>query len=384
MKLAILFPAAALALLSACDGTEQPSKASGSFTPAAIPVSIRNTRVIDWPESYEATGTVRSRTPGVVSSKLMAYVQQVSAQVGDHVRAGQVLITLDARDLDAAVSRAQAAQAEVQSAIPEAENGILAAKAALELAQTTFRRIEELASKKSVSPQELDEASARRKGAQASYQMARSRRLQLDSRLTQAELEIRSAGITREYARITAPFAGVVTTRSVEPGNLASPGTPMLTIEREGEYRLELSIDESRLPSLRAGQLVEVALDSIDRRLDARVSEVVPSVDPVSRTYLVRVDLPATTNVRSGMFGRAAFTLGARKIVALPGNALVERGQIQSVFVVEGGFAHLRLVTTGRRQADAIEVLSGLTGGEELVAPVPAALTDGARVEVRR
>ena len=384
MKIAMFSVAAVLALLSACGHTEQPSKVSAADAPAAIPVSVRNARSIDWPESYEATGTVRSRTPGVVSSKLMAYVQVVSAQVGDHVRAGQVLIALDARDLDSAVSRAQAARAEVRSAIPETDGGIVAAKAALELAQTTFHRIDELASKKSVSPQELDEASARVKAAQASYDMARSRRAQLDSRLAQVEQEIRTAEITREYSRITAPFAGVVTARSVEPGNLASPGTPLLTMEREGEYRLEASVDESRLPMVKTGQPVEVALDSIDRRLSARVSEVVPSVDAASRTYQVRIDLPATANVRSGMFGRAAFALSARKVVALPDNALVERGQVQSVFVVEGGTAHLRLVTTGKRQADAIEVLSGLNGGEELVAPVPATLVDGARVEVRR
>jgi membrane fusion protein, multidrug efflux system len=373
-----------LVVLSACGG-EKPSKPDAAGAPTApVTVASRNTVVMDWPESYEATGTVRAKTPGAVSSKLMAYVQQVSAQVGDHVRAGQLLITLDTRDLDAAVSRAQAAEAPVRSAIPEADSGIAAAKASFDLAQTTFRRIEELAAKKSVSSQELDEASARVKAAQANYEMARSRRAQLDSRLAQVEQEIRSAGITRDYAKIAAPFAGVVTARNVEPGNLATPGVPLITIEREGEYRLEASVDESRLPLLKPGQVVEVTLDSIDRRLAARVSEVVPSVDAASRSYLVRIDLPPAANLRSGMFGRAQFALGAHKVTAIPGNALVERGQMQSVFVIEGGAAHLRLVTTGKRMPDAIEILSGLSGTEKLVAPVPAGLVDGARVEVRQ
>src|SRR5207302_6175864 len=107
---------------------------------------------------------------------------------------------------------------------------------------TTFKRMEELASKKSISNQEFDEASARLKAAQAAHEMAHSKRVQLDSKLAQVEQEIRAAAIVRDYARIAAPFAGVVTAKSVEPGNLALPGAPLLTIEHEGGYRLEVSV----------------------------------------------------------------------------------------------------------------------------------------------
>jgi RND family efflux transporter MFP subunit len=347
-------------------------------------VTARPVATQDSPETYQATGTVRARTPGVLSSKLMAYVQQVSPQVGDHVREGQVIITLDARDLDAAVSRVQAAQAEVRGGIPEADSGIAAAKASLDLAQTTFRRIEDLATKKSVSSQELDEASARLKAAQAAYDMACSRRAQIDSKLAQVEQEIRSANIMRDYARIAAPFAGLVTARSVEPGNLAVPGAPLLTIERDGAYRLEASVDESRLPLVKIGQAVEVLLDNPDRRLTARVSEVVPMVDTASRSYVVKIDLPPATNVRSGMFGRASFALSSRKVTTVPAGAVIERGQLQFVFVVEDGAARTRLITTGARTGDGVEVLSGLTGNEKVISPVPAGIADGARVEVRQ
>lgn len=379
----LLFPLAlSLAVLSACGGGEPAAKTAATGS-AAAPVAVKVQAVASqpWSESYEATGTVRSRTPGVISSKLMAYVQQVAVQVGDHVREGQVVVTLDARDLDSGVQRAQAARGEVTSAVQEADSGVASAKAALDLAQATFRRIEDLAAKKSISNQEFDEASARLKSAQAGYEMARSRRTQLDSRMAQVDQEIRSANIMRDYARITAPFAGVVTARSVEPGNLAAPGAPLLTIEREGAYRLEASVDESRLALVKAGQAVEVSLDTMDRRFPARVSEVVPAVDAASRSYIVRIDLPAASNVRSGMFGRAVFGMGSRKVIAVPAAALIDRGQLQSVMVVENGVAHTRLVTTGRRSGDAVEVLSGLSEGEKVVAPVPAALADGARVE---
>ena len=117
--------------------------------------------------------------------------------------------------------------------------------------------MEDLADKKSISSQEFDEASARLKAAQAAYEMAVSRRAQVQSRIEQAVAGQRSARIMRDYTQIAAPFAGVVTARSVEPGTLASPGVPLLTIEREGSYRLEASVEESRLGTVHAGQNVE-------------------------------------------------------------------------------------------------------------------------------
>jgi len=337
----------------------------------------------DWPATYEATGTVRARTTATISSKVMAYVQQVSAQAGAHVRQGQVLITLDARDLDANLRRAESGRAEVESAIPELENATAAAKANLDLAQTTFQRMRQLAAQKSISSQELDEASARLKAAQANYDMIRSRRAQINSKAATVEQEIRAAQIMRDYSSLAAPFSGVVISRTVEPGNLATPGAPLLTIEQDGLYRLEASVDESKLASVRVGQAVEVVLEA-GRKLNARVSEIVPAVDSASRTYIVKLDLPAAPNLRTGMFGRAIFPLGTQKVVAIPLAALMERGQLQSVFVVENGLAHTRLVTTGRRTSDAAEVLSGLNAGETIIRPVPAGLQDGARVEVRQ
>ena len=382
MKPCFLFLPIPVLLLASC-GSEPARRAAQPQTPpVAVQVAAVDTQ--DWPTSYEATGTVRARTTATISSKIMGYVQQVSAQAGDHVREGQTLITLDARDLDVSLRRAEAGRAEVESAIPELENATAAAKANLDLAQTTFKRMEELAAKKSISNQELDEASARLKAAQANYDMIRSRRAQINSKMASVEQEIRAAQIMRDYARLTAPFSGVVITRTVEPGNLASPGTPLLTLEQDGRYRLEASVDESRLASVRVGQAVEAAIEATGRKMNARVSEIVPAVDSASRTYIVKLDLPATPNLRTGMFGRAIFPLGMQKVVSVPLAALMERGQLQSVFVVEDGVAHTRSVTTGRRANNAVEVLSGLNAGEKVVLPVPPGFEDGARVEVRQ
>lgn len=142
----ILLPLiASIAILSGCGGTEPHPK--GASAPPAMAVQTATVNTQQWPDVYEATGTVRARTATVLSSKVMAYVRQVAVQVGDRVQEGQLLVTLDAEDLDSKVRSAEAAEAEVMSAIPEADNGIAAAKANLDLAQSTFKRMEELASR---------------------------------------------------------------------------------------------------------------------------------------------------------------------------------------------------------------------------------------------
>jgi RND family efflux transporter MFP subunit len=281
------------------------------------------------------------------------------------------------------VRRAEAGRAEVDSALPELEHATAAAKANLDLAQTTFKRMQELAAKKSISSQEMDEASARLKAAQANYEMISSRRGQIDSKRATVEQEVRATRIMRDYTTIAAPFSGRVVARNVEPGNLASPGVPLLTVEQDGVYRLEASVDESKLVNVRAGQTVETVIDAAGGKLSARVSEIVPAVDAASRSYIVKLDLPASPQLRTGMFGRAIFPLAAQPVTAVPPAALVEHGQLQSVFAVEDGVAHARMLTTGRRTASAVEILSGLNAGEKVVVPVPAELRDGARVEVR-
>lgn len=381
MRFFLVAAFASVVLLSGCGSGGTHPEADAPVSPVRVRIATVETQ--EWPDLYEATGTVRARTSAVISSKVMAYVRQVSVEAGDAVREGQELVVLDAQDLDAGLRRAGAAETEIRDAIPEADNAVAGAEANLGLAQSTFRRMQELASRKSISSHEFDEAAARLKSAQAAYEMARAKRKQLDSKLAEANQEVRAARITRDYARLAAPFAGLVTARSAEPGSLAAPGAPLLTIERRGDYRLEASVEESKLPFVKTGETVDVVLEALDRRLAARVSEIVPEVDSTSRTYTVKIGLPPLDNLRSGMFGRAWFPMGARKVTAVPAAAIIERGQLESVLVVEDGFAHTRLVTTGRQAQNGMEVLSGISAGEKVVSPALPQLTDGARVELR-
>lgn len=374
-------PASLLLLLAGC-GSET---AHQTATTRAAPIQVETVTVAEseMPSTYEATGTVRARTAATISARLMGYAREVRAQVGGHVREGQTLVVLDAREMESNVSRAQAAREEVRNLVPEAESGIAAAKAQSDLAQVTFTRIQDLLNSRSVTYQEFDEASARLRAAQAAHNMARARRAQLDAKLAQIEQEIRSAIIQRGYAEITAPFSGTILTKSIEPGALAVPGAPLFTIERDGTFRLEASVEESRLRLARVGRTVSVTIDGTDRTFAARIAEIVPSVDSAARTGTVKIDLPQLPELRSGLFGRACFATGVRKELTVPAESVVTRGQLQLVFVAENNIAHARLVTLGASAKNQLEVLSGLHPGDRVIVPIPTGLSDGSPMVVR-
>jgi RND family efflux transporter MFP subunit len=246
----------------------------------------------------------------------------------------------------------------------------------------THKRFSDLLAKKSVSQSEFDEAEARLKSAQAAVEMAQSRRRQAEAKRSQVEAQIADVRAVSGYAKIHAPFAGIVTERLMDPGTLATPGMPILTIERGGGYRLEASVPESKQSLARRGQTIAVHLEAIGEALEGRVDEIVPQVDAASRTILVKIALPNVAGLRSGMYGRAEFPGGAaREALTVPAEAVIERGQIRSVFVVDGDTARRRLVTLGAEAGERREVLSGLVSGEQVVLS-PGVLTDGHPVSI--
>src|ERR1022692_2438361 len=203
-KTFLLIPAA---IWLAGGGGAPPEKRAASAAPA-MAVSTVTAATETWPSTYEAAGTVRARTSAVISAKLTGYVREVRVQAGDRVREGQMLVTLDTRDLDIGSRRAEAAREEVRTAVPEADGAVAAAKANLDLAQVTFGRMQDLFQKKSISNQEFDESSARLKSAQAAHEMAQARRVQLNSKLAQVDQEVRAAVDHRTRRRLPPRNAG--------------------------------------------------------------------------------------------------------------------------------------------------------------------------------
>jgi hypothetical protein len=153
-------------------------------------------------------------------------------------------------------------------------------------------------------------------------------------------------------------------------------------VEREGNLRLETSIDESRLGIVRIGEQVEVEIGGLNSTVRGRVAETVPSIDAATRSFTAKIDLPSVPGLRAGMFGRAAFPDRKREALLVPQSAVLERGQVRSLYVVEGDTARLRFVTLGEGRGRR-EVLSGLTAGERIIVTPPSLFSDGTRVAIQ-
>jgi RND family efflux transporter MFP subunit len=247
---------------------------------------------------------------------------------------------------------------QATAAATAAEQDVSAADSDLGLAQTTLKRYQQLYERKSVSPQEFDEVKARYQSAEARRDVARAGQAQANAALAQARTSL-------GYTRVRAPFAGVVTEKKADRGTLASPGMPIFTIEDTRSYRLEAQVDESDIRLVHVGQVAPAMIDSLgDTQLSGKIVQIVPAADPASRSFLVKVELPADTRLRSGLFGRAHFDRGERIALLIPRTSVVERGQLQGVYVLDANqIAGLRYVSLGKSAGEKVEVLSGLQDG---------------------
>jgi len=372
-----------LSLFGAVMGCRSPSPSQEEV--AKTSVQVYQVRRAPVSLLYQASGTLEARQTAVLTSKVSGFVQDVRVRAGDRVEKGQLLVVLEANELDAGRRGAQAALEESRQAALEAESGLAAAKAAARLATTTYERFEELNEKRAVTRQEFDEVEERYAAALAGEKMAAARLGRTRSALERAETEVEAAEAMWRYTQIASPFPGRVLERHVDPGNLAAPGIPLLVVEQEGPLRAEVSVDESEAGSINLGSFADLQLEARADVVRGRVSEIVPAVDPSSRTFLVKVDLPdelEDSRLAPGMFVRAEFTVGQTEQMRIPTSALIRRGELDMVWVVEESRARLRLVTLGARRDDRIEVLSGLSDKEQVVVQPDSILQEDMLVAV--
>ncbi len=220
---------------------------------------------------------------------------------------------------------------------------VAAAESDAALAASTLKRFEMLKAQKSVSPQEFDEVESRSQAAAARLAMVRSQE-------GEAKAAESAARTMQGYTRIHAPFDGIVTERKVDPGAMATPGSPLLTIEKAGRFRLEVSVDESLLSSVRAGASVPVMIDTLERhpRWPARSHRSFLQPIPASRSFLVKIDLPAAPGLHSGMFGHACWNAEPEDVLDDPRIAVIAHGSMQSVYVIgQNQIAAIALHLTG-------------------------------------
>jgi RND family efflux transporter MFP subunit len=301
----------------------------------------------------------------------MANVQAINVREGDTVKRGQVLIQMDRSQFVTATERGQAA-------VQAAEHEIASAQAEMDLAKIDFQRMGDLHKKDIVSTRDYDQARTRLDSSSAHLELARSNRDQALAALNNDKIQL-------GYTRILAPFDGIVTERRVDPGVLAAPGVPLLTVEEAGNYRLDVAVDERDLRYLHQGDIVPVLFDALGSSpLSARIVQIVPAADPLSHSFVIKLDLPHNAGLRSGLFGRALFTRGQKQAIEIPRAAVLDRGQLQSVYVLgENNTAILRYVTLGMQTGDQVEVLSGLMPSEVIVSDPGSRDLAGKRIEVR-
>lgn len=350
---------------------------------ASAPVTLSRAIIEDVESSFEAGGVVRTGVTALIASRVMAPITQVHARAGDRVRRGNALVTLDTRDIQAEKGRAEAASRSAVELARSADADVRSAESALVLARATHDRMAALHARKSATTQELDQAVAALTAAEAQRASARSRLAAADAAQAAAQASAEAATITATYAVLLAPFDGVVVERHADPGSMAMPGNPLLTLEDPATYRLEVQVDEARASGVTTGQVVSVHLDNAAGRSDGiagRVTEIA-RVDPVSHAFLVKIDLPMSATLRSGMFGRARFPGPSRPALTVPGTSLIKRGQLTFVYRIDTDMrARLRPISTGTSSRERVEVLAGLREGDEIVTNPQPSLTDGARV----
>lgn len=326
--------------VAGCGGsTSQPHSAGDT---SAKPVSTARVELFATGAYDEVMGSVVARNTANISTKVQSRVDRMLVDIGSRVAKGDLLAELDMREFQAKVQQARA----------------LADQAAQDL-----QRFQTLLAQNAATQQEYDGIKARAAVAEAGLQEAET---------------------FLSYARITAPFSGVVTRKHLDIGDLAFPGQPVFTLEESGAPRFTVTIAESLRGRLTIGQNVAISIPVIDTTVTGRVEEISPSADPMSRTFSAKIGLPAEANLRPGQYGRLLLPAkGDDVTLFVPRSAWVRRGQLDLVYVVTpDNRAMLRLVRIGRLADDKLEILSGLRENEMVVVSDQRDLLDGDLVQV--
>ncbi len=288
----------------------------------------------------EVPGSVRPRIHATIEAKVSGRIDKLIANEGQQVKEGDLLCELDVRELRARLEQALATQEEF---IRE------------------LKRYSVLVQQKAVTQAEFEATQAKVRVADAAVVE------------TQAMLG---------YARVTAPFEGTVTRKLANAGDLAAPGRALFEMEDPRDLRLEAGVPEALIGAIKLGETFEVKISGLEKALMGTVGELSPTADPNSRTYLVKLDLPSNSALRSGQFGRVAIPAQEEVTLRVPRTALIRRGQIEIVYVANKGRAWMRLVRSGRVYGDTIELLAGISSGEEIVSQEIDSIIDGQLVEV--
>jgi RND family efflux transporter MFP subunit len=287
----------------------------------------------------EVVGTVRARLRATIEAKTSGRITDMPVVMGQKVKAGDLLARLHAPEIKARLEQAEAT---------------------LQQAERDSKRLSSLLNQNAV--------------ARADFEAA-------DTRYGVAKGAVAEARAMMAYVEILAPFDGVVTRKWVDVGDQAAPGKPLVDIEDPSQLQLEADVPEAIASTIKQDARMTIRVGQSAGALSGTIVEIAPIADPISRTFRVKLDVQASPGLMSGQFARLLVPAGEYTSMRVPASAVVQRGQMEILFVVENQHARLHLVKTGRRVNDETEILSGLDSGDSVVVDNPQQLVDGQRLQ---
>ncbi len=331
-----------LLLLAGCGGHEpEAERLAGSALPVVRVETAAAERTME-PSVTEVVGLVRAARRASIAPKVMGTIVDMPVSLGQSVAEGALLARIQALEIDARV-----AQAEVQ----------------LRQAERDAQR----------------EKSLLAKGA-STEEMVRN----LQDRVSMATSMVSEARTMLGYTELRAPFAGTIAQKMGDVGSLAAPGMVLMTLESADAFEIEANVPESLAGSLEVGKAFQATLPASGGVVEVTLAEVSSSFDSNTRSVAARFALPTLSDARAGQFVRVGVSGVLVERILVPETAVSRRGQLDRVYVVEGGKALLRLVKVGAAREGRVELLSGVDVGELVVVSVASGLRDGQSVEVGR
>lgn len=318
-------------------------------------------------EFYEAVGTVRPEMEISIEAQLTGRILEVLVRPGDKVTEEKPLVLLDSRELQARLDQARQGLLSAKARAEQARQAVMASEAAYAQAASAFKRTKVYFKSEAATSQDLEQAESKYLQAKARVQQTQDALIETKSGIKQAAKVVDEAKIAMGYTRIVATQDGEVAKRLAEPGDLAWPGKTLLVLQTRGALRLEALVREGLIYRISPGKSLKIVVDALDKVFDGTVEEVVPSADPMTRTFLVKVALPRERGLFPGMFGRLLVPVQDRNVVVVPKEAVRHIGQLDVVMIKTDGTWQSTYVKTGEELEGAkVEILSGLKGDELL------------------
>ena len=340
MKSWIATVVAAAILLAACG---QQEGADGKDAPqVSARASLFTVKTVELPSRYVTSGTVTSDHRVAISSRLSGYILELNIREGDRVEKGQVLVNIDP---------------------VHARQALIQAQADLSNARAELKRYEELYKAGAETKQQVERVELR-------YKLAASQVAQARNQLS--------------YSKVRSPVTGVVVEKRMSKGDLAAPGAAILILEDPASLLVETHVSEQFVGGIQVGDQVDVEVAALGRSFAGSVHQVVQAADAVSHQFLIKIVLQAYNGVRPGMYAQAGFTVGSRKALLIPAQAVIEQAGLHGLYIVDGeGVARYRQIRVGQAMGDKIEVLAGLSAGDVIAWQGEPTLKSGMRVQAR-